>query len=1635
MVEELEDRRLLAPVITAVSVDDMSFSPDGYKVSLDASGNMSISTVHIWGSGFDPNSTVAIGTTVGLKPTLHLPTTSPGPAPFTTELDVANPGALVFGVNTIIVSNPNEAATYLLKITGDPEITSGTTAPTPPNAGPPVIGQAFFVTLHGRFNSQTVVSDPEDFQSGYVIRSIVPQSNDGQTLTFKYTAKLAGSHPFTVHDLGGGRGSFDVTVYNPDPVLSAVEAALTPDGSSFVFTLKGANFLQDTNYLPGLFNNGSEVFWRDPQGNNRGVPYVFMDSGTLKTTVPLSALLDGNNVLFPQIHFYVVNPDPTVIGFSDPKPVTLKGPKPQVTAISPAGVSAGSSGATLTIDGSGFKGAAKVLWNGVPLSTQLAVAAAGMLSIPIPAALLAGAGSASVAVVGSDGQTSNSATFTIGNSTLTGMTPDHSDIVDGSASALPITVFGTSFLKTSQIFWNGTALPTTPPLQDGVSAISGSIPASLLTTAGTATVTVVTPGQPTAGPLTFTIYNPKPSVTVVSLPQVLTGADNTITVPGKNFVTGAKVLVDGTPCTTTVLDATHLTVTIPGSLLPPAHVYVDGILHSNPPPKIVVANQEPSDGPSDPVNMALFTPAPTISTLSPDTIPVGSGNVQVIVDGSGFLSGRTQVFVGNVPQFENPGLAVTVLSDTRLVAIVPQGYFYTGIITSLTAVNFPISVGHDPYGGSSSPATFTVTNPAPTVTGQDKAFVPAGTATPVTLKLTGTGFGPWTSVAWSGDANTAAYVYTYTSTQLVVNIGASGSAPGLSVPGNATIKVMNASPGGGNALVNFVIANPLPTIASIFPDSAVGQLGYDNFSWFGGSTDMNFLVNGTGFLQGATVRWNGQDRATTYVSSTQLRVTFTTTDFVSFGTAQVTIHNADTQDSLPHDYRILPTYAKISAVTPSSATPGSGSLTITLTGSFFVATSEVRWNNDTKLPTTYVSGQKLTATIGAQLLSEAGVADIRVYTPDPQYNTPVYLPSDPFSFRVQIVPSMTSLNPSTIPAGSGDFTLTVTGTNFRTGDAVEFAGGQYPILLDSSSQFHIVVPGSLIASPGQINIRVDDFHDLNPAYSNTLPFTIGPALAPTSAGPSGTAATAAPRFVWPTTAGVGSYEVYVQDLSGGGAQDVTVTTNGWTPPAPLLAGHRYRWWYKPDVADWSDAIEFGVPQPAMLGPVGTSNSAAPPTFTWNGVTGVPQYEIYVDDLTSGFWADQTVTGTSWISTKALLPGHTYRWWLRALNTDGSGGLWSDSSDFSVPSPSLQGPAGAANTAAPALTWNGVTGAAGYEVYVQDLNTGQALDQNVTVASFTPNPPLKSGHSYRWWVRGLDNAGGGGTWTDSLDFSVPMPILTSPSGQAGNAAPQFSWNSVAGVTQYEVYVTDLTVGGAVDQTVTGTSWTPSTPLPSGHRFRWWLRGADGAWTDSLDFTVGLPGLVGPSGPVTTAKPALTWTGVAGVAQYEIYVQDLVSGQAIDENVSGTTWTPALPLAAGHSYRWWVRGLDGAWTDSLDFTVGMPVPTAPSGQVSTVTPTLSWSGVTGVAQYEIFVQDLTNGSWVDENVSGTTWAPSTMLESGHSYRWWIRSQGGLWSDSLDFTIDLPVPVAPAATVATPITVFTWRGRRACRATRFT
>src|SRR5205814_5376244 len=76
-------------------------------------------------------------------------------------------------------------------------------------------------------------------------------------------------------------------------------------------------------------------------------------------------------------------------------------------------------------------------------------------------------------------------------------------------------------------------------------------------------------------------------------------------------------------------------------------------------------------------------------------------------------------------------------------------------------------------------------------------------------------------------------------------------------------------------------ANPVPLISQPLVPDAIAP----------GGAEFTLTVNGTGFVSGSVVNWNGSARATSFVNSSQLTATILPADIATANTASVTALN------------------------------------------------------------------------------------------------------------------------------------------------------------------------------------------------------------------------------------------------------------------------------------------------------------------------------------------------------------------------------------------------------------------------------------------------------------------------------------------------------------------------------------------------------------------------------------------------------------------------------------------------------------------------------------------------------------------------------------------------------------------------
>ena len=226
-----------------------------------------------------------------------------------------------------------------------------------------------------------------------------------------------------------------------------------------------------------------------------------------------------------------------------------------------------------------------------------------------------------------------------------------------------------------------------------------------------------------------------------------------------------------------------------------------------------------------------------------------------------------------------------------------------------------------------------------------------------------------------------------------------------------------------------------------------------------GGPAFTLTVNGSKFMAGSVVRWNGASRPTTFVSATQLQASIGAADIAAAGTANVTVFTpapgGGASAAVPFTIRDLPALA-VSA----TSVPGGSALTVTLTNGLggtadWLAFAAVGAANNSYLQYTYVGNGVTTRTWTVTAPATPGTYEFRLFE---NYGY-TRLATSPAVTVLPGPPVISSLSPAGAPVGGAAFTLTVDGSGFTSDSIVRWNGANRVTTFASSQSCARVDPG------------------------------------------------------------------------------------------------------------------------------------------------------------------------------------------------------------------------------------------------------------------------------------------------------------------------------------------------------------------------------------------------------------------------------------------------------------------------------------------------------------------------------------------------------------------------------------------------
>ena len=372
-------------------------------------------------------------------------------------------------------------------------------------------------------------------------------------------------------------------------------------------------------------------------------------------------------------------------------------------------------------------------------------------------------------------------------------------------------------------------------------------------------------------------------------------------------------------------------------------------------------------------------------------------------------------------------------------------------------------------------------------------------------------------------------------------------------------------------------------------------------------------------------------------------------------------------------------------------------------------------------------------------------------------------------------------------------------------------------------------------------------------------------------------------------------------------------------------------------ADRSFTITVTPVAPTILSPE-LNTTLQRPRLQWTAAADALYYEIWIANGSTGQnpYYKATSASTSFDVPVDLGIGKMDLY-VRGMKGLKSPLPWSRLYRFNiVTAPVLNPVSTRQETARPKFTWPAAPGAESYNVWItaQTPGVSQLVRTSVTAPEWTPSEDLPMARYYLW-VQAVGAGRFTGNWSLRRDFYIaPAPQVIAPVLSTFNRAPLFDFGDIRGATSYGVYLRSL-VDGSTAANVSGlptSDWTPPAALPAG-RYAWWaiadssVAGFRSAWSLRQEFYVGGQAtLTGPTSPVASTRPLITWQAVTGTERYILQVNGNVEGAKLiyRTDLTNNSFQAEQPFVSGRVYRAWVQAVSttgelGPWSSAWVFTV--------------------------------------------------------------------------------------------------------------------
>jgi len=709
----------------------------------------------------------------------------------------------------------------------------------------------------------------------------------------------------------------------------------------------------------------------------------------------------------------------------------------RISSISPDRVPLGSPEFDLTVVGADFESGSLIFVDSISLPTTFG--SNTILTGRVLSLITSFPGAHQVFVRSQGGNRSNSRTLTVipPPPTVSNVTPR---VVQVGSPAFTLFVLGKDFDSGAKVLVEGTQVTTS---FSNPGELHATVPASFASSAGQRRVRVRNSDDQESGDINVEVVLPFIRLSAISPTLTTAGASGfTLSLNGSNFKSGAVALFNNVVLPTTLLSASQLRAEVGGELI------------AMPGPRSV-AVQNVDGGSSNELVFQVLPDAPRISSIDPPTSVEGSGDLKLAISGEKFQRGAIVRLIESLEPGEQ--LDAIFASSSLLQAILPARLFQRPGSVNLRVEN--------PDFGFSNIVSLKVLIKDALVINEYLADPPEGTAGDANGDGTrSSSQDEFVELLNRTGESMDISAYTLSDADSVRHVFASGT---VVPPYEAVVVFGGGTPQGkfGNAADNKLVFRASSGGLSL-------NNGGDTIRLTDASGRVIQGINYTAFEGGAGQSLNRDPDG----------------DGGSF-----TLHSLVADDSsllfspgTRASGKAFTTKPSLTTLNPSSVRAGAAGFALVISGSDFLAGSEVLFG-DSKLPTTFRSDSEIEAQVDSSLLVEPGARDVQVRNPRGELSSPreFLIVGDP--------PRLTRLSPETTGTGAEGLKVEIQGERFQRRAFVTINGEQVQTMFSSEASVLITAPDKLFTRVAQVELRLTN-EDGNVSNALTLTVENGPLI-------------------------------------------------------------------------------------------------------------------------------------------------------------------------------------------------------------------------------------------------------------------------------------------------------------------------------------------------------------------------------------------------------------------------------------------------------------------------------------------------------------------------------------------------------------